>query len=162
MTVMKFKSLLLLIIITLSAFALWACVHTTTPPVTTSGLDYADFDTITSFDQIFIQEEGTYLVYLYSSSCSNCLSIKETVLNFALTYPYHTIFFFNVYGYKDTNPEVQQYLEDVNLAKLLVPSLLVIVNNEFDTTQMNKYYYEGKTRITAFLDDLQKGGFIFE
>ncbi|MFA6649375.1 MAG: hypothetical protein WCS48_04710 [Candidatus Izemoplasmatales bacterium] len=159
---MKFKSLLLLIIIPLSALALWACMATTSEEVTTSGLDYADFDTITAFDQIFIQDEGTYLVYLYSTNCSNCLSIKTEVLNFAMTYPYKTVFFFNVYGYSETDPEVIQYLSDTKISDLLVPSLLVIVNNEFDNTQMSKYYYEGTTRITNFLDDLEKGGFVFE
>lgn len=44
---------------------------------------YSEFEHLTSYDQVETQEEGTYVVYYYSETCSFCQQIKDQVLEFA-------------------------------------------------------------------------------
>ena len=118
-------------------------------------LNYDEFDYIEDYDEVFNRREGTYLVYVYSLTCAICQELKPTILNFADTYEDNMLYFFNV---DKASPELRQaYLDKIGLSKLNTPVLLVIVDNDFDKTNLTNFYFDGKAKIPSIINDIQNG-----
>lgn len=133
--------------------ALYACSTSTTTP---EGLSYEDFNYIEAYSEIFDRREGTYLIYLYEPTCSNCNKIKTSVLTFASTYTAHPIYFFDVTGLADETGEAA-YLAKTGQAELIYPTLIVVIDNDFDLTNKTKYLYTGVSKIPLVLTDMKNG-----
>ena len=71
------------------------CSCSPTNQTKSKDLDYADFlDRHVLYNEIFIKEEESYLVYFYSEYCGYCQSIKEDILTFA-SEEYFPLYFCN-------------------------------------------------------------------
>jgi len=151
------KKLLLFPLFVLVVLSITSCATTTVP---TDSLSYDDFDFIESYDEIWNRSEGTYLVYLYSTSCVNCIEIKSTVLHFAATYSLHNIYFYNVFGNIDTQAKAD-YLAKVGDPEVYIPALIVVIDNDFDVSQTSTIFYKGRTDIPEVMEKLLNGTFSF-
>jgi len=151
------KKILTLVLSLFLGVTLYGCAEETT--TTSTGLDYEMFDYISDYDEIFNRRQGTYLVYIYSPSCSVCQSIKETVLEFADTYTGHVIYFLDVTNATDTAES--DFLERIGLdsTNFGTPSLVVVVDQDFDKTAFSHYFFAGATEIPAVLRDIQNGAY---
>jgi len=147
------KKLLTLGAIAILSLVLFGCSGDTT--TTSDGLSYDMFDYIEDYDEIFDRREGTYLVYLYSPTCSICNSIKDTVLEFADTYEKYNMYFFNVDN--GTTALETEFLNTIGLSSSLfgTPGLVLVKNNSFDKTALSLYYFAGGTEIPNILRDIQ-------
>lgn len=137
--------------------ALYGCNSETT--TTTTGLNYEMFDYIEDYDEIFDRRQGTYLVYIYSPSCTVCESIKDTVLEFADTYTAHEIYFLDVTNASSTAET--EFLSLIGLSSTVfgTPSLVIVVDNDFDKTAFSHYFFAGGTEIPAVIRDIQNGAY---
>lgn len=151
---MKFKRMLSLLLLILTAFVLVGCGTTTT---TADTLNYEDFNYIESYSEVFTRREGSYLIYIYEPTCANCNKIKDTVLTFAADYTAHAIYFFDTTDVDDTG--LSAFLLKTGQASVDTPSLIIVIDNDFDTTNQSKYLYTGITKIPLALSDLKKGAF---
>jgi hypothetical protein len=150
---MLFKRLAMPALALLLAFSILSCDAATT----TSGLSYEDFDHIDDYDEIFDRRQETYLVYIYSLSCSNCASFKEEILAFASTYTDHVLFFFCA---DDGTSDLEaDYLATIGATSLLTPTLLLILDNDFDRNTASRYYFTGSTRIRTVLNDIESDSY---
>ena len=128
-----------------------------TTTTTTTGLDYDAFDYLTDYNQVFTRREGTYFVYFYSLTCSNCIKIKSSVLEFADTYSDYNTYFFNVDNGTDTYKAEFLAAIGVSSTNFGTPSFLVVVNGSFDKTKLSNYFFSGATVIPALLRDIETG-----
>lgn len=152
---MNLKRMLVLSLLVLTSFVLVGCGTTTT---TADTLDYEDFNYLESYSEIFDRREGSYLVYIYEPSCSNCNKIKNTVLTFASEYTAHAIYFFDTTDIDDQTG-LSDFLQRTAQTSLDTPTLIVVVDNDFDKTNQGKYLYTGTSKIPLALSDLKKGAF---
>lgn len=135
------------------------CNQTTT--TTTAGLDYDMFFSITDYSQVFNRNQGTYIVYMYSDTCAHCVAIKSTVLEFADTNDDIVMYFFNV----STGTEAAQtaFLTTVGLttSNFGTPTLIVVVDNDFDLTSRSNFLFEGEIPITSILRDIENDAYAY-
>ncbi len=144
----------------LLGLALLGCTDTTES--TTAGLSYDNFFSITDYSQIFNRNEGTYIVYMYSTSCAHCENIKPTVLGFADTHADDImIYFFDVTNGTEAAQTV--FLNTVGLTTNTfgTPTLIVVVDNAFDITARSNFLYSGEIPITSILRDIDNGAYTY-
>lgn len=147
------KKILSLFLIPLLFVFVLACQETTT----TTTLNFDLFEQIDRYQDVFTRREGTYLVYVYSDSCVNCATIKERMHEFASTYEGHVIYFFNAALATDGASYQQSYLTKINQSQVQTPSLIVVVDNDFDLTDVSTYYFSGAQAVLNILDDIEYG-----
>lgn len=152
------KKLLSLGVIAFLSFLLFGCSGDTT---TTEGLSYDMFDYIEDYDEIFDRREGTYLVYIYSPTCTICIDIKSTVLEFADTYEKYNIYFLNADN--ATTALKTEFLNTIGLPETMygTPALVLIKNNSFDKTALSLYYFAGAKEIPNILRDIKNGSYTY-
>lgn len=128
-----------------------------------SGLDYSDFeqDHILGMDNIIEQGDSQYLVYYYGANCSHCTTIKEDVLNFALSNDADIKVYFIVSA-SDTNSDIENdpsYITDPVTGNPMTgtPTMISVVNRR--VVDLNV----GPTVITDLLEKIEEGSYgIFE
>ncbi|MFH0993117.1 MAG: hypothetical protein V1761_02070 [bacterium] len=121
----------------LTLFAVMACTPVTTATTatttgtgtTTTMLDYDDFGTLANYDEVFTLSDITYLVYMYSPECHNCITLKPEMLAFAAAYGEHNIFFFDVSGAVFGDRDA--FLYTVDKTQMLVPFLILVKDNGY-------------------------------
>ncbi len=149
------KKLMLISTLLLSLFTLLGCATTTTTDV----LDYDDFDYVDDYNDVFNRSQGTYIVYVYASSCSVCAKIKADVLEFAEGYTDYPIYFFDA-GAVDTTYQAD-YLNTIGQASVQTPTILIIKNNTFDKTNVSRYLFSGESKIRSLMTDLENDAFLY-
>jgi len=117
--------------------------------LTTAAPDYDDFDTLANYDEVFTLSDITYLVYLYSPECHNCVAIKAEMLAFASAYGDYKIFFFDVSG--TVFGDRDAFLDAVDKTTLLVPYLVLVQDNSYFGS------YLGTTEIRAAIAAIAAG-----
>lgn len=83
------------------------------------------------WSNIFSQKEDQYYVYLYSTSCTHCNSIKDAIIEYALE-EYHTIYFVSSSAEHNLSDVVDKYAIVDSLDELYIrgyPSLLKLEEN---------------------------------
>ncbi|MFH0993116.1 MAG: hypothetical protein V1761_02065 [bacterium] len=150
------QRILLMFILPLLCLSFLGCETVTT---TTTGRDYADFDYLEDYDEVFNRNAGTYIVYIYSTDCYNCAQFKDEILEFAATFTDRTIFFFNVSN--ATSSLQTAYLDMIGQTAVRTPSLVLIKNNAFDKTVASRYYFEGAPIIRSLLNDLENQSYLY-
>ena len=111
--------------------------------IVSDRLDYGSFEHLESYDDVENQEEGTYLVYYYSTTCGFCNQIKEEVLAFA--------------DENDKNLKVymlnaKEVPTDDPYDITGTPTMLYIVDNEFEEKIV------GAVDVPAFLESVKPYG----
>lgn len=148
------KKLWILLTVLVLSVMLFACQEDVT---STYGLSYDQFDYISDYDEVFTQVEGTYLVYVYSPTCANCITIKTKVLQFANTYSEIKIYFFN--PETASSEKKADYLTKIGQPDTYTPSLIVVIDNDFDNTNTSAYYFQGGTEVPNILKDIENGAY---
>jgi thiol-disulfide isomerase/thioredoxin len=150
------KKILFLLLLPIFAASLVACQEQTT----TTTVNFELFEQIDRYQDVFTRREGTYLVYVYSDTCVNCQAIKQRVYDFANEYTGHTIYFFNAALATDAQTQQQAYIAKIGQTQVQTPSLVVVVDNDFDLTMLSNYYFMGAATVLNVLDDIQNGAYV--
>lgn len=150
------KKSLLLFLLPLFALSLIGCREQTT----TTTVNFELFEQIDRYQDVFTRREGTYLVYVYSDTCVNCQTIKQRLYDFASTYEGHTIYFFNAAKASDAQTQQQAYIAKIGQTQVQTPSLVVVVDNDFDLTALSSYYFMGASSVVNVLDDIENGAYV--
>lgn len=75
-----------------------------------ANLDYADFDHIADYSDLYDRPEDNYIVYYYSVSCGYCNQIKDYILDFAFENDTNTkLYFIDVYNIEGAYPFEESY-----------------------------------------------------
>ncbi len=152
MTFKKTLFLLLILVLTLSAFA---CNTTTTE----TALSYEDFEYFDRYQDAFNRREGTYLIYIYSTTCTVCATFKPEVIAFAAAYTDEVIYFFDSGAATDAATSQPAFLAAIGQASLQTPTLLLIKDGAFDLTNIDKYFFSGIPAIRNILNDLTNNSY---
>jgi len=164
---MKRYALLLTLLLVLSGCALSTSTATTisttstavsgsTLTGTTTVLDYAGFDHLGGYDEIFDRSQATYIVYLYSLTCHNCSAIKQDVFAFATNHTLHPIYFLNVdlVG-SDGRAE---YLARTGQLSIGVPCMvLVSEQGTFDPEMTGQHLARGSAAVLELIALIEAG-----
>lgn len=152
---MKFSKVLLFALTLSLSFTILACNTTTTE----EGASYEMYDSFDRYQDAFTRREGTYLIYIYSTSCSACLTFKPEILAFADSYTDEVLYFFNSAAATDASTHQQAFLAAIGQASVETPTLLLITDGGFDTTNIDKYYFAGISEIRNILNDLSNNSY---
>jgi len=150
------KKFLLLFLLPLFALSLTGCREQTT----TTTVNFELFEQIDRYQDVFTRREGTYLVYVYTDTCVNCQPIKQKLYDFASTYEGHTIYFFNAAKATDAQSQQSAYIAKIGQTQVQTPSLLVVVDNDFNLTVLSSYYFVGASSVVNVLDDILNGAYV--
>lgn len=145
----------------LMSFLLVGCTSTTTTTSLTDGtstLDYSDFDSLSDFNEVFNRRQSTYLVYVYSSYCTVCATIKDEVFSFAATFDDYPIYFFNAGLVADSDYK-QDYLDAIGQSTAQTPVMIVVKDNDFDKNNINQYLFIGAIKIRSAMTDMLNGAY---
>ena len=129
-----------------------AC-QTTTTTSTYNGFDL--FNQIDRYQDVFTRREGTYVVYVYSDTCSSCQNIKQEMFEFGSDYDQKAVYYFNVSKATDAQTYQQVFLQYMALSQVQTPAIIIVMNNTFDSTNMSLYYYVGIQSVRNIVRDLR-------
>jgi thiol-disulfide isomerase/thioredoxin len=125
----------------------------------TTTLGYDAYGVLADYDGIFDRPEGTYLVYIYSSTCSHCLSIRDEMLAFAASYGTHP--FYSLCIDEADGEGIDIFLDAVGRTAVAVPCLLVVVDGGVPADRLADRFFLGTTEIrnalVAMLDGTYAG-----
>jgi len=123
---------------------------------TTTDLDYAVFDHLGGYDEIFDRSQATYIVYLYSLTCHNCAAIKQDVVAFATTHTLHQVYFLNV-DQVDSEGRAE-YLARTGQLSIGVPCLvLVSEQGTFDPEMTGQHLARGSAAVLELIALIEAG-----
>ncbi len=99
----------------------------------TSVADYSDVFDLKDADEV---ELDNYVVYVYSTTCESCSSIRNDVLKMANKINSESEVFF-LLNTADIEGESDDFLDTINQTQLLTPMLVVVVDGEFEEVFIN-------------------------
>lgn len=130
---------------------------------TTQWKDYGYFTTITEYDDMLEYTNGeeevldNYIVYIYASDCSNCDSIKNSVLKNGNKINNDSEMFFiaNTDTITDSTANLEDFLDDIDCPsdEFGTPMLIVVVDGEFYE------YFIGASDVDEAVDSIESGDY---
>jgi hypothetical protein len=144
----------------LMSFLLVGCTSTTTTTSLTDGtstLDYSDFDSLSDFNEVFNRRQSTYLVYVYSSYCTVCATIKMKYFHLLLRLmTIRSILSMRIScGFRLQT----RLLDAIGQSTAQTPVMIVVKDNDFDKNNINQYLFIGAIKIRSAMTDMLNGAY---
>ncbi|MDA3931584.1 MAG: hypothetical protein PF513_02475 [Tenericutes bacterium] len=124
----------------------------------TDWKDYSSYEHIETYDKVLTNNDGNYVVYFYSETCSACSEIKDEVLGSINDINKDSdLFYFadtaSIYAAEVGDGEEQFTKDDlaavINIEEILTPMMVVVVDGQFEEV------IQGRLNIRDFLDQVE-------